>query len=145
MDRSRAAERRCTTKASNLAPLPRVFRAIVRTIVPEGSDLDEASWAELESLVQASLSDRPTVLIRRLRLFLHIVQWLPVLRYGRPFSSLDPDRQALFLTSLQHHRIDTVRVGFWGVRALALLGYYGRSTAQRALGYGADPRGWEAG
>lgn len=133
-----------TTPAPTAKPLPEVFGAIVRTVVPEASDLDEAGWKELESLVHTSLSERPRALTRRLRLFLHIVELLPFLRYGRPFSSLDPDRQTSFLTSLQNHRIDTVRVGFWGVKVLALLGYYGRPAAQRALGYEADPRGWEA-
>ncbi len=72
------------------------------------------------------------------------MQWFPVIRYGRPFTSLDSRRRAEFLATLQHHRIAQLRVGFWGLRTLALMGYYGRAAAGRAIGYRADPRGWEA-
>jgi len=37
-----------------------------------------------------------------------------------------------------------IRVGFWGLRTLALLGYYARPEAAQEIGYTADPRGWEA-
>jgi hypothetical protein len=37
-----------------------------------------------------------------------------------------------------------IRVGFWGLRTLALLGYYARPEAAEEIGYTADRRGWEA-
>ncbi len=114
------------------------------TVVPQAAQLDAAEWAELEALVEASLRRRPLALQRRLRLFLSFVEWAPVPRYGRRFSSLDPQRQERFLRWLETHRIDPVRLGFWGLRTLALLGYYGRRAAAEAIGYRPDPRGWEA-
>lgn len=130
---------------SAIAPLTPVFRAVVRTVVPEAEALDAAAWDELEGLVSESLRDRPPELLRRLRLFLRLVQWGPVFRFGRRFTSLDRDRRARFLAGLQSSRSDIVRVGFWGLRTLALLGYYGREPAARSIGYRPDPRGWEAG
>jgi len=120
------------------------FRAIVGAIVPEASNLDEDGWNRLEQLVEAALAARPRRLQRQVWLLVRTIMWLPVLRHGRTFRSLDPVRRARFLSSLQEHPIQLVRKGFFGLRTLALLGYYGRPEAARAIGYAADPRGWEA-
>ncbi|NIR43574.1 MAG: hypothetical protein GWN99_06705 [Gemmatimonadetes bacterium] len=124
--------------------LPPVFRAIVSTVVPAATELDGEAWLEVERLVIDSLQQRPRALQRRLRLFLTLVQWLPALRYGRPFTSLDDERRARVLARLRDHSIDLIRVGFWGVRTLALLGYYGRDAAARAIGYRPRHDGWDA-
>lgn len=106
--------------------------------------MDEGEWTDLEGLIEVALRDRPQALQRRLRLFLHLVQWLPVVRYRRPFTSLNPAQRTRFLSYLEDHSLQLVRVGFRGLRTLALLGYYGRPEAAEAIGYAADPRGWEA-
>lgn len=125
-------------------PLPPVFRTVVLTVIPDAADLDAAGWADVERLVRRTLSARPREIRRRIRIFMHLVRWLPVLRYGRPLTVLDPQRRERFLRSLQEHRLDALRLGFWGLRTLALLGYYGRSDAARSIGYRPDRAGWEA-
>jgi hypothetical protein len=125
-------------------PLPAVFRDIVVTIVPEASPLDELGWQHLESLVQGMLDLRPPSMARQIRLFLKLIEWLPVARYGKPFTALEPARRTRVLTYLQDHPVELLRVGFWGLRTLALLGYYGRPEGAQAIGYAADARGWEA-
>ncbi len=127
-----------------LAPVRPVFRAVVSTIVPEAAAFDEPQWTELEALVEAALRDRPPALKRQLRLALRLLQGLPLLRFGRRFTALDAARRARCLTRLENHPLQSVRLGFWGLRTLALLGYYGRPVAGRDIGWGADPRGWEA-
>lgn len=129
---------------SAVSSLPPVFRTVVLTVIPDAADLDDAGWAEVERTVRRSLSTRPPELRRRIRLFMHLVNWLPVLRYGRLLTSLDPQRRERFLRSLQEHRLEAFRLGFWGLRTLALLGYYGRSDAARSIGYRPDQAGWEA-
>ena len=126
------------------SPVRPIFRAVVSTVVPEASRLDEPGWRELESLVEAALRDRPAAMHRQLRSFLRAIQWLPVLRYGRVFTALPEERRTQFLSHLEDHGIELVRCGFWGVRTLAFLGYYGRLEAVRAIGYAADVRGWGA-
>ncbi len=121
-----------------------MLRAIISTVIPEASDLDEEGWAELETLIRQSLQGRPRALRRRLGLFLQLVQFGTLLRYGRTFTSLKPRKRAEVLAYLQDHPIGLVRVGFWGVRTLAFLGYYGRAAAAEGIGYRPDPRGWEA-
>ena len=120
-----------------------IFRAIAATIVPESTALDEDGWRELASIVDALLHSRPESLQKQLRLFVGFVQWLPVVRYGRPFTRLNPIARTRVLTHLQNDRIPKIRTGFWGLRTMILAGYYGRPAAARAIGYTADPRGWE--
>jgi hypothetical protein len=127
-----------------LSPVRPIFRAVVSTVVPEASQLDEQGWAELETLVEAALRDRPPAMQRQLRLFLWAIQWLCVFRYGRGFTSLSADKRTRVLSHLQDHRIELIRCGFWGLRTLAFLGFYGRAEAVKAIGYAADARGWEA-
>lgn len=127
-----------------LAPVRPVFRAVCSTIVPETAAFDEPRWAELETLLEAVLRDRPAALKRQLRVALRFIQWLPLLRFGHKFTALDSARRARCLTRLENHPLQSVRLGFWGLRTLALLGYYGRPAAGQAIGWAADARGWEA-
>jgi hypothetical protein len=75
---------------------------------------------------------------------LQLLEWLPVLRYGRRLSSLDVARRTRVLELFQTAPVLLLRRGVWGVRTLALMGYYGRPAGAAAIGYRADPRGWES-
>jgi hypothetical protein len=127
-----------------LNPDPAIFRAVVSTIVPEAAALDDQGWQDLHQVVEALLRDRPESLKRQLRMFLGVIQWLPVVRYGRPFTRLHPAARTRVLRHLENDRIQKVRVGFWGLRTIVLAGYYGRPQAAQAIGYDASVRGWEA-
>jgi len=129
---------------SVLAPVRAVFRAVVVTVVPDAKQLDTPGWLALEKLVEDTLAMRPPALRRQLQLFLHAIQWLPVVRYGRTFSALGDEHRSRALRYLQDHPIERIRCGFWGLRTLAFLGYYGRPEGAHAIGYRPDPRGWEA-
>jgi len=133
-----------TNTVTVLSPVSAIFRALVCTIVPEATKLDARAWAEVESLVDETLRERPASLHRQLRLLLRVIEWAPVLRYGRPFTGLDAATRTQVLNFLQEHRSRLIRTGFWGLRTLAFLGYYGRPEAAGEIGYAADRRGWEA-
>lgn len=94
--------------------------------------------------MEESLRTRPTSLHRQIRLLLRFIEWVPVLRFGRPFTSLDVPTRAQFLAGLQNSRVDRLRVGFWGLRTLVMLGYYGRPAGGAGIGYKPHARGWEA-
>jgi hypothetical protein len=127
-----------------LAGTAPVFRAVAATVVPEAAALDAGGWAEIDATVQRALAGRPPALRRQLRLLLRMVQWLPVARFGRRFTALDPDRRTQVLAALQDAPVLLLRRGVWGLRTLALMGYYARPQAAAAIGYRADPRGWGA-
>src|SRR5690242_14975813 len=118
-------------------PLPfdaAIFRAVVSTVVPESQSLAEQEWRELEAVVEALLRGRPEPLKRRLKIFLKFIDWLPVVRFGRRFARLNSDRRRRVLEHLQDDRVQTIRVGFWGLRTIVLAGYYGRPGAAAAIG-----------
>jgi hypothetical protein len=124
--------------------LPVAFRAVTETVVPEAPRLEPAQWDELEAIVARAVAARPARLRRQFVLLLHALEWLPVLRYGRRLSRLDPARRARLLGAWQTAPLLLLRRGIWGVRTLALMGYYGRPAAARAIGYRGDTRGWDA-
>ncbi|MBL0313777.1 MAG: hypothetical protein IPP78_13940 [Holophagaceae bacterium] len=122
----------------------RAFRTIAETVVPEAVRLDEQSWLELEQIIGVALEAKPSGLRRQLLLFIRVLDVLPLFRYGRTFQSLDPRRRELFLLGIQDAPLLLLRRGFWGLRTLIFMGYYGREQGRAETGYRADPRGWEA-
>jgi len=123
---------------------PSVFRAVATCVVPEAGGLDAAQWDEMAAIVARAIAARPRALRRQLALFFTLLEWLPLLRYGRRLSRLDAGRRTRVLDRLQRAPVLLLRRGFWGVRTLILMGYYGRPAAAAAIGYRADARGWEA-
>jgi hypothetical protein len=119
------------------------FRAVATTIVPEAVHLGPSEWDDVEAIIGRALAGRPPRLRRQLALLLALLEWLPLLRYGRRLSRLDPARRLAFLERVEAAPLVVVRRGFWGLRTLILMGYYGRPAAAAAIGYRADPRGWE--
>lgn len=130
--------------AEQLRPAHAVFRAIVQTVLPETAALNPEQWESMERLVGDALRRRSAREVRQLRLFLQLIECAPVFRYGCRFTSLDLSRRTRILRYLQDHPVQLIRAGFWGLRTLAFLGYYGRPEVAGALGYHPDPRGWEA-
>ncbi len=120
------------------------FRAVAQTVVPEASRLDGAGWADLEGIVERALAARPAALRRQLRVLLRVLEWLPLLYYGRRFTSLDSADRYRFLNRIQASPLLLLRRGFWGLRTLILMGYYSRPAAAAEIGYRGDRRGWEA-
>jgi len=118
------------------------LHALVEAVVPETSVLETDGWASLERIVTRAIAARPPRTRRQLALFMHAIEWLPLFRYGRPFSRLTPHRRYRFLESLQDSPVLVIRRGFWGLRTLILMGYYTQASTIAAIGYRADPRGW---
>lgn len=128
---------------SILAAVRPTFRAVVLTLVPESSRLETIGWRSLETIVEGVLQSRPAGLQRQLQLFLRLIEWAPVFRYGRTFTRLDERQRGAVLSYLQDHRMERVRAGFWGLRTLVLMGYYGRPEAAEAVGYAPHADGWD--
>lgn len=129
---------------SVLAPVRPIFRSLAVTIVPDAAALDERAWGEVEQHIEEALRQRVPRMRRQLRLLVRALDVLPVTRYGRPFTKLDPARRTRVLERVERSRVLLLRRGFWGLRTLVMLGYYGRPEAARAIGYRASPLGWEA-
>lgn len=125
-------------------PVGPVFRAVADTIVPDAARLERTQWDELEAIVGRYVATRPPSVRRQLTALLGLIDWVALLRFGRRFRSLDDVRRTRLLAGFENAPLLLVRRGFWGLRTLVLMGYYGRAQAAAAIGYRADARGWEA-
>jgi hypothetical protein len=120
------------------------FRALAVTIVPEAAGLDEPGWRAVEAVVDEALASRPEPLRRQLILFVRLLGWISVARFGKSLAALDRARRDRFLSSFERSPLLLLRRGFWGLRALVFLGYWTRPEAAVAIGYRARSEGWDA-
>ena len=132
------------SSSTHLAAVRAAFHAVVRASVPAAQELDAAGWAELDAVVEGALDDRPEAVRRQLRLFLRVLSGVALVRHGRRLGGLDDARTRRLMGSLESSPLLLLRRGIWGVRTLAFMGYYGRPSGRRAVGYGARPEGWTA-
>ena len=125
------------------APVRDSFRAIAGTIVPDARVLGESEWEELEQIVERGLASRPAKVKKQLRVLVRLLDVLPLLRWGRTFRALDQEKRTRFLLAIESAPLLLLRRGFWGLRTLVFMGYYGRAEAGAAIGYRANvSRGW---
>ena len=127
-----------------LAGVRPAFRAAAAAFVPELAQASPATWERLEEIVGRALESRPRGLVRQLATFVRLVDGLARLRFGRPLARLDPARRTRLLRSLERAPLLAVRRGTWGLRTLVFMGYYTQPDVVAAIGYRAEPRGWDA-
>lgn len=127
---------------SLLAPVRGPFRALAAAIVLEAGSLDEAGWQRAEDIVCEALATKPESMVRQLLLFVRLANWLALVPYGRPFTRLGPAARQAHLTRLENAPLLLIRRGFWGLRTLVFMGYYGQARVRQELGYGATAAGW---
>lgn len=125
-----------------LSDLTGPVRAIGDVVLPGPEALDEEGWRRAVAIMEHALASRPDGVKRQLRLFLRLVNLLPVLATGRTLSALPPARRASFLQSLERSKIMLLRRGLWGVRTLLFMGYYTQESVRESIGYRASPGGW---
>ncbi|MBI3890324.1 MAG: hypothetical protein HY303_02190 [Candidatus Wallbacteria bacterium] len=121
----------------------RFLFCVASRVVPETRDLGEVERAAFRAIVEEALGERPASLQRQFRLFLGVVRWLPALRYLAPLDRLNDARQDAVLTALQDFPVALVRKGFWGLKSLVFMGFYGRNEAGDRIGYRPSARGNE--
>ena len=111
------------------------FVALAARIVPAAAALDADARERGLALVEDVLALRPARMRRELAIFLTVVRWLPALRYGRALDRLPPARQDAALAWFQDAPVALLRKGFWGLKTLAFLSYYGRPESGAAIGW----------
>ena len=129
------------------SPLPSVrhiLHAVAATVVAESASLDHRGWAELDRVIENALAIREASVRRQFVAFLRLLQFLPIVRYGRPLTALNGLQRTAFLESIERSPLLLVRRGFWGVRTLVFMGYYTQDDVAAAIGYQASPNGWAA-
>ena len=114
------------------------------TLVPAARDLQPASWQTFRKIIDDALARRSRGLQIQVKCFLWFLNLAPILRYGKTMTRLHESQRTRFLAKIERSRLAILRKGFWGIRTLIFMGYYGRSETQRELGYRAEPLGWSA-
>ncbi len=127
-----------------LRPLAAHLGPMLATFVPAASSLSPEALDRLLARVDARLAAEDPGLGWRLRLFVRVMHFFPLVGYGRTFRGLPPARRLEFFGRVEQSRIALFRVGLWGLRTLLFLGWYGDPEVQAGLGYRPDARGWEA-
>jgi hypothetical protein len=127
-----------------LSSLQLPLRAIGSVVLPSSGALDEEGWLQAEAIIEKALASRPSGVKRQIRLFLRLVNLLPVLRTGRTLAALPLERRAAFLEGLHRSPLMPLRRGMWGIRTLLFMGYYNQARVREKIGYRAAPWGWTA-
>jgi len=125
-----------------LTSLSGPLRAIGAIVLPVQGGLDEDGWCRARDIIEHALAARPPGVKRQIRLFLRLVNLLPLLTTGRTLQRLSLERRAAFLGRLQRSRLLPVRRGVWGIRTLLFMGYYLQDPVRERIGYRARPGGW---
>jgi hypothetical protein len=123
-------------RAAALTETERAFLlAIAPRIVPAAAHMTPESRDAMVALIEGTLASRTPAMRRQFGLFLQVLRWLPFLRHMRPLDRLDGIRQDAALRWFQDHPLQIIRGGFWGVRTLVLLGYYGQPDHGPGIAY----------
>lgn len=104
-------------------------------IVPPLAGLDGDGHARCRAIIAAALAERPPGVRRQIRLFLSLVRLAPLLRWVTTFERLPAHRQEKFLRWLQDDAPGRLRQGFWGLKTIVFMGYYGQGELGPRLAY----------
>jgi len=114
------------------------FMVVAETITPEVASLDADGRARMTAIVDTALQDRDATTRKQIGTFLTVIRLAPVLRFGRAFDRLDGDRRNAVLRWLENCPISLLRSGFWGLKVLVFMGYYGQPENRQIVGYAPD-------
>jgi len=113
----------------------RRLEIIAAVIVPGFSSLDHDRRQRFLTIIDDALGERPESMQRQLALFLRVLEVAPYFRWGRPLGRLDSARAERALLWFQEAPIAKLRQGFWGLKTLVFMGYYGQNAAWPEVGY----------
>ncbi len=113
----------------------RRLETVAAVIVPGFSSLDQDRRDRFLTIIDDALGERPESMQRQLALFLKVLDVAPYMRWGRPLGRLDTARSERALLWFQEAPIGKIRQGFWGLKTLVFMGYYGQSAVWPEVGY----------
>jgi len=111
------------------------FMLVAESITPEVAALDAAGRARLTAIIDAALMDRDAATRSQFGTFLTVIRIAPLFRFGRTFGRLDEGRKNAVLKWFEDCPIGLLRKGFWGLKVLVFMGYYGQEATWSEIGY----------
>ena len=113
----------------------RILDAVSAIVVPAFLDLGEREREEFRGIIDGALAARPPGIRRSLALFLKVLRLAPIVRWGRPLERLPEAAAETYLRRVERSRVAKIRQGFWGLKTLIFMGYYGREDSWAEIGY----------
>ncbi len=110
----------------------KTFSAIARRILSLDENENESDAARY---VDAFLSDKDTKTQKTFHLLLFVFEKLSLLLFLKPFSRLSHDTQEKYIALWENAPVKKLRTGFFGLKTLALLGYYTDEKCWKEIGY----------
>ena len=111
------------------------LQVLAARIVPETTDLDASGLRRFFEIIDGALLDRPDSVRRQFGIFLGVLRWAPAARFGRPFERLKVESQDAVLRWFEDCPVGLLRKGFWGLKAMVFMGYYGQPETNELVGY----------
>jgi len=111
------------------------LRVLAARIVPETIELDAAGSGRFFGIIDEALQDREASVRRQFAVFLGALRWAPLLRFGSPFDKLSAERQDEVLQWFEDCPVSLLRKGFWGLKTMVFMGYYGQPETNELVGY----------
>jgi hypothetical protein len=111
------------------------FAVVAQTITPGVASLDADGRVRMMAIVDTALQDRDASTQKQFNTFLRVIRFAPVVRYGRTFDRLAPEQKETVLRWFESCPVSLLRKGFWGLKALVFMGYYGRPESWSEIGY----------
>jgi hypothetical protein len=111
------------------------LRVLAARIVPETAELDSAGVHRFLTLIDEALQQREPAVRRQFGTFLAVLRWAPMVRYLGPFEKLSPAHQDAVLRWFQDAPLQLLRAGFWGLKTMVFMGYYGQPETHALIGY----------
>ena len=117
------------------------LRVLAARIVPETAELDSAGMSRFFGLIDEALLERPPSVRRQFGTYLGLLRWAPLVRFGGSFEKLSDDRQDAVLGWFESCPVGLLRAGFWGLKVLIFMGYYGPPETNAVVGYSPERDG----
>ncbi len=114
-----------------------ILMKVAPILAPGVRELPDREQEAMRRTIASTIEGLSVKVQRKLRLFVMLLRWLPMLRYGRSLGRLPETRKMAFFGSLQRSPLTPIRAGFLGVRTLIFMGYFGREGAGPEFSY--DP------
>ena len=111
------------------------LQTLAARIVPESTELDAAGAGRFFGIIDNALQEREPSVRRQFAVFLGVLRWAPLFRYGGPFEKLRAERQDAVLRFFEDCPLSLLRKGIWGLKAMVFMGYYGQPETNEFVGY----------
>jgi hypothetical protein len=111
---------------------------LAQRIVPETAELDEDGRRRFFAIIDGALLDRPANVRGQFSTFLGVIRKGPLIRYRKSFENLPNNCQDAVLRWFEDCPVGLLRKGFWGLKAMVFMGYYGQPETNALVGYAPD-------